>query len=269
MISIRSVTDVTTPGALLGHTKTGRPIRLQAGGSAPTGEPAAPPAPPAPPTGQPQQQPGQPPIAPPVFQPPMPAPPTTPPPAPAAQPPADPNAQVDISTLPPAVQKIITDLRAENAKTRTTAKTTAAEEAKLEIGKTIAQALGWVDPATPPDPAKLAAEVTANRAEAQVAKVQLAVFQRATSAGANPALLLDSASFLSATKGLDPAAADFGTQLDAAIKSAVEANPHFKAGQAPAAPAVGGTQMTPPPGATGQRAQGLGAAVSAAMRPPS
>ncbi|NKZ84721.1 hypothetical protein GS982_21295 [Rhodococcus hoagii] len=40
---------------------------------------------------------------------------------------------------------------------------------------------------------------------------------------------------MSAVEGLDPTAADFGTQVDAAVAAAVEANPRFRKTRTPVA----------------------------------
>jgi hypothetical protein len=91
----------------------------------------------------------------------------------------------------------------------------------------IAKALGLKTDDTPPDPAKLTEQLTAEQARAREAAVQLAVYRNASTAGANPDALLDSASFLRTIADVDPADA---TAVTNAIKAAVENNSLLKAG---------------------------------------
>lgn len=78
----------------------------------------------------------------------------------------------------------------------------------------------------PPDPVKLAEQVTAEQARAREAAVQLAVYRTAAKHGGNPDALLDSASFLRAVADLDPNDSD---AVGAAIKTAVAANARLAA----------------------------------------
>lgn len=150
-----------------------------------------------------------------------PAAPTTPPPAePAANPWAD----------PVAAEAEIKRLRQENGAARTNAKAQAAADAKNELAQTIGKALGLVKD-EPIDPAKLTESLTTAQADAKKARVELAIFRTATTAGGDPAALLDSASFLKSLDAVDP---DDSAAVTAAIQSAVTANPRL--GAAPAAP---------------------------------
>jgi hypothetical protein len=167
-------------------------------------------------------------------------------PAPVQQQPGN-AGQVDLSTLPEPVQKMIADLRTEAAGHRT--KATAAEQAQQATLDKIAVALG-LKPDEKADPAKLAEQLTASQAAARQSAVQLAVYQAASKAGANAAALLDSVGFANATKDLDPTAADFAAQVEKAIAEAVTANPLLKA--TPAGPARSGGQFTGAPGAPDQ-----------------
>lgn len=89
----------------------------------------------------------------------------------------------------------------------------------------IAKALGLKGD-EPPDPDKLASQLTSEQAEKRDAKVQLAVYRAATANGANPDALLDSQSFLTSVKDVDPADQD---KVATAIKAAVEKNPNLAA----------------------------------------
>jgi hypothetical protein len=218
----------TLPGALLGYRKDGSPIRLQAGGSvdagaagAPAPAPNAPPTPPAPAAPAPQAPtaPAQPAASAPTA-------------APAAQP-AAPASTDDLAALSPTdLAKMVRDLRNENASARTTAKQTAADEARAELAQTIGKALGLVQGDEPADPAKLTEQLTATQAQARQAAVELAVFRAAPAHQGDPNALLDSRSFLAKVADLDPTAADFAAKVDAAIKDAVSTNSKLKTAQA-------------------------------------
>ncbi|WP_018135438.1 hypothetical protein [Acaricomes phytoseiuli] len=123
-------------------------------------------------------------------------------------------------------------LRAENGKDRVNAKTQAAEEARNDLVQELGKALGLVKEG---DKQPTAEELTTSLAQANEASnaqaLQLAVFRAASKNGAHGDALLDSTSFLAAVKGLDP---NDGEKIDAAIKSAVETNPRFRAAQAAA-----------------------------------
>ena len=181
--------------------------------------PTTPPAPPAPPE----------PVAP-AAPAPVPPTPATLPPVPAATPPA-PGA--NLPDDPEALKAMIQSLRSENAKSRTDAKTSAADEARQSLAQQIGKALGLVADDAPVDPAQL---VETNRSQS----VQLAVFKAAPQ-GVKVNELLDSMSFNNAVSQLDPASPDFSSQVQEAIKAAVAANPSLKAGQAPAR---SGNQLT-------------------------
>ncbi|PTU57195.1 hypothetical protein DBB34_05460 [Sphaerisporangium cinnabarinum] len=121
-------------------------------------------------------------------------------------------------------------LRRENASARTTAKQTAADEARTALVQDLGKALGLVkDGDTAPTPEQLTEQATAARDEARVARVELAVYQRATAHQGDPAALLDSRAFLAKVADLDPTADDFGDKVDTAIKAAIDTNPKLKA----------------------------------------
>jgi len=221
----------SVPGALLGYRKNGQPIHLIAGGSG-EGE-------------------GQPPAAPaPSGQPPAPG-------APAATPPAQPQAQPgqqptqDVSQLPDWAQKIITDARAEAAKSRTGAKQTAADEARQELAAKIGKALGLTTGDDAPDPEQLTSQLTEYQTENWSVGVENLILRNAGKYGVNPDAVLDSVSFwesLGDLQGASPRDADFAAQVEASVKKLAETNPAFKA--APAGPARAGADMTggtPPP----------------------
>lgn len=177
---------------------------------------------------------------------------TPPAPAPAAAPgaPADPATPPAANALPtdvPALHAMIAGLRQENGNARTKAKTDAADEARQELAQTIGKALGLVQDDTPPDPAALAATAQAAVANANAAKVELAAYKAAGKHGADPVELLERRSIVTSLEALDPAAADFATQVDALVKKAVTDNPRLLA-QAP----VAGASSPQHPGGTGE-----------------
>jgi hypothetical protein len=188
--------------------------------------PEAPAAPPA--------APEAPPAAPPA------APPVEPTPPPAETPPAAEN----VDQLPAWAQKIIRDTRKEAGDFRTAK--TAAETQAQSILAAVAKAAGIEVPGDKPDPAKLTADLTtAQQAQADTAR-QLAIYKAATAAGADPAKLLDSNSFMTSVQGLDPTDGD---AVAAAITAAVTANQSLKAARAAGA---SGIEQT---GGTGEQGQ--------------
>lgn len=121
---------------------------------------------------------------------------------------------------PKAAEAEIERLRKENAKDRTNAKAQAAEDARKEVTQSIAKALGLVEDDAS-DPVKLTESLTASQADAKRARVELAVFRNATTAGGDPAALLDSTSFLASLADINPAD---NAAVTAAIQAAVTAN---------------------------------------------
>ncbi|HEY9372420.1 hypothetical protein [Streptomyces sp.] len=157
--------------------------------------------------------------------------------------------------------------RQEAGKARTTAKANAAEQARLEMAQTIGKALGLVQDDTPPDPAELtrtigekASRITELETTARTQAIELAAYKAAAKHGADPGALLDSRNFLTSVTGLDPAADDFTTKLDDAIKTAVENNQQLRTGQAPRR---GGGDFNGGPGASTSRPTSLGQAIAA------
>lgn len=193
--------------------------------------------------------------------PPAPAPPTPPAPTPPA--PTDPQ---DVASLPEWAQKLVGDLRKEAGDKRTAL--TQAEQQQQAILKGVAEALG-IKTDEPPDPAKLQATVaekdtalTAAQAQVRAQSIQLAAMQSALKQGVNAVALLDSRSFVDAVSKLDPAADDFTTQLDTAVKTAVDSSSLLRAGQAPPR---GGGEFPGGPGGGPQQPDNLHDAVAARL----
>lgn len=78
------------------------------------------------------------------------------------------------------------------------------------------------------DPDKLKGALTAAQRETRVTKVENAVLKRAGKHEANATLLVDSRTFMDSVADLDPAADDFTSKLDDAIKKAVADNEALK-----------------------------------------
>lgn len=111
-----------------------------------------------------------------------------------------------------------------------------------------------------PDPQQLQQSLTEKDAALRTQTIELSAFKAAPKHQADPQALLDSRSFIDAAAKLDPDGEKFTEELDALVKSTVEANPKLKASQAPA---KGGADHT---GGTGdQSAKTLEDAVTARM----
>lgn len=160
----------------------------------------------------------------------------------------------DISSLPVWAQKVIKDARGESAKDRTEAKKAAADEARAGLVQELGKALGLVkdEKDTPPDPAKLTAEIERAQAAHRETAIELAVYKGAAAHGADPAALTDSRQFLGTLAKLDPAADSFTAKVGSAIEKAVKDHPKLSAqGQAPervSGEFSGGTGDKPPTG---------------------
>ena len=213
------------PGALLGYTRSGRPIFLQAGGS--TDNP-------------PPEQDGQAPTTPPAATPPV--------PEPKAE-------QQSVKDLPEWAQKQIRELRAESAGHRT--KANAAETANQQQLDAIAEALG-LKKGTEVDPAKLKTELTQAQDAQRQSALELAVY-KAAGKDVDVSALLDSKSFERSLRDLDLSAKDFGKQLGDLIEQAVKDNDRLKL--TPAAPKRSGGDASGGPGEQQKRPTSLTDAV--------
>ena len=173
-----------------------------------------------------------------------------------------------VESLPEPIAKVIRDAREDAGKARTTAKANAANEARQSLAQEIGKALGLVTDDKPADPAELTRTITEKtsrigelEATARAQAVELAVYGAAGKHEANASALLDSRAFLKSVEGLDPAADDFTTKLDDAIRAAVDSNAQLRTGQAPRR---GGGEFPGGPGTTG-RPTSLGQAVAATL----
>ena len=155
-----------------------------------------------------------------------------------------------------AAQKIIDELRKENAGHRT-AKQTATQQAQAAQAQrdAVLKALGLTPDGTdaPLDPEALAAQVTEHQAIAWETAAENAILRVAGPAGADADALLDSNAFLDSLGdliALDPKSAEFRTKLQAHITVWLDKHPKHKA--APTVPTAarsggdhpGGTRTT-------------------------
>ncbi|MET0492911.1 MAG: hypothetical protein ABW000_07235 [Actinoplanes sp.] len=131
-----------------------------------------------------------------------------------------------VEQLPGWAQRVISDLRRENA-----AKRTGGQAGGNDQGQQSGQSSGQ-QPQGTNQAGKSDEDIQAAQATARDSVAQLSAFRAASRNGADPDALLDSLAFVEKLKTLDPAAEDFTTKLSAAIKKAVEDNPKLKAVQA-------------------------------------
>jgi soluble lytic murein transglycosylase-like protein len=139
-------------------------------------------------------------------------------------------APTKVEDLPDWAQKQIRDARAEAAENRVGK--TAAEQQQQQLLDNMAKALGLKQDDTPPDPAILQrtlsdreTRIGSLESDLQARDVELAAWRAASRQGANAVALMDSRSFVTDVGKLDPHADDFSSQLDAAVKAALESNP--------------------------------------------
>lgn len=208
-------------------------------------------------------------------------PPTTDPATPPADPPADP---APAAKQPPwgdpekfnaeKAWELIQNLRNEKGdlakQTELEGKVAELETQRQAQMDSIAKALGLKPDDTPPDPQKLAqqltdeqAKVTAAETRAAEAERQLAVFKAAPGVEANALALLDSASFLRDIAEIDPADE---AKVTEAIAAAVEKNPLFKASNTPPMPPLNGGPRTPAPTRAGSLEEAIAARFSSNTR---
>lgn len=145
--------------------------------------------------------------------------PGTPAQTPAAKPAEAPKASEwdgKVETLPPAAQKIITDLRKDAGDERVAKKTLDAIQKALNPDAKAGEK---------PDAEKLTKALAERDADAKQAKTELAVYKLAPKAGADADALIDSRGFLAKIADLDPTDT---AAITKAIADAVKDNPKLK-----------------------------------------
>lgn len=137
-----------------------------------------------------------------------------------------------------------TRLRAEEQARQVDQAARATDAAELQqLKDQMAKVAAVFNPEQPPDPAKLAEQLTqtqtdaARKAAEDAAKIRdltirAALPQAAAKATADLTQLGDSVSFMSTVAKLDPASATFAADLESAVSEAVAANPRLKIAQA-------------------------------------
>lgn len=193
--------------------------------------------------------------------------PTPPSSAPAPDAPASPDIsgwmdgktpELTVENAAKVIAAIRADYKAERARLRDGGQS-AAEKARADLAQEIGRAIGLVKADEPADPAALTKQLATTAAEAQQAKVALAVFRVADSAGADPVALLDSATFLAKAGDLNPADTD---AIAAAIADAVAANPRLAAATTAVTP---GMKPNPAQGRSASPTQTLAERIAAAQ----
>jgi hypothetical protein len=159
--------------------------------------------------------------------------------------PAGPVDERPLDQFDPEIRGYIERLRKENGDNRVKAKTAedAATQQMQGFLDKMAAAFGLTAEETAEIPPEVKAEQLAEQLGAaqndhRAALVELAVWKGAAAHDADPGRLTDSRRFINAVSKLDPTAADFETQLTAAIGAAVTADQSLKRtpGPAPASP---------------------------------
>ncbi|MGW8702842.1 hypothetical protein ACWGOK_39055 [Streptomyces eurythermus] len=222
--------------------------------SSTTQDPSSQPAVPQPPEGTP---------APTPPEPAAPAQPATPA-EPATEPTAEPKAKApkfEGEFDPTKFERLVENLRGdvEKEKSKREAAEQKAAEQQADLMKKVAAAFGLdTGEEKPPTPEELTQQLTDAQARtkefedaARQTQVELAVYKSAGKHGGDPDALLDSRGFANAIAKLDPASDTFTTDVEKAVKQAVEANP--KLGVKPSEPAkptvpAGGAPMNGAPG---------------------
>lgn len=128
------------------------------------------------------------------------------------------------------IEQLQREAASANGKARDNAREQAAKEAREQLVQDLGKTLGLVedDADKAPDADALTEQVKAERAEANQAKTELAVFRAAGQHNADVNALLDSRAFLATLEGIDPTDTD---KVSDAIKAAVADNPKLKSHQ--------------------------------------
>jgi hypothetical protein len=245
----------TTPGAIIGYRKSGKPIRLIAGGApeggeggdaaAAGGDGGQAGAPQSQGEGEPQGG-GNSAVPDPLAV------------AKAAEQKVNPDA-IKVDQLPDWAQKIVRDARKEAGDYRAQLK---AAQVRVELAQQIGKALGLVadEQAEKLTPEQVIEKLTAEKEQTakerdeerdrhRRALVHLAVHRQGAKMGADSDALLDSRSFMKKTRDLDPDTDDFSTALGEIIQLALDEHPKYKAGSLAGPPTRSGGEFAGGPGA--------------------
>jgi hypothetical protein len=259
----------TSPGAILGYLRNGKPVRLIAGGSESAPEPPAngDPAAVTPPD-SPQQQPA-------ATELPAAA------PEPSQQQPPQAGGQQPgtVDDLPGWAQKLIRETRTEAAAHRTKlkeltdAQTAADTERQRQMDK-VAEAFGLKPGEVTPEQIAAERDAAQERARAATATarttaIELAAFRAAAALQADPNKVLDSRAFVATLDGLDPADPAFAALVSDRVAAALEVNPAWRVTPVPAlVPALVPQQVPVPAQVPGQPPYAPAFAQQPYMAPP-
>lgn len=175
--------------------------------------------------------------------------PAAPPAAPAA-PPAPAPVAFDPNTLSPEAKAYIeAEKRKADERARTGTRDNAAKQARDELAKTLAEALGLTPKEA--DPAALAKEIETLKARNVELAQDKAISDAARAASADADLVGALLARQGKLKGLDPDAADFAAKVKTLVDETVVANPRLKLDTPPLTPPPGGSAPVAPVGGNG------------------
>lgn len=141
----------------------------------------------------------------------------------------------NVDSLPPPVAKVIRDARKDSASARTTAKATAAQDARNELVSQFAEVLGLAkgEGDAPPDPKALTEHLQRAQSENVQTQLELRVYKAAGKVGIGAAdveRLLDSRAFSEEIDNLDVSnLAEFDTAVTELIKGRMANQPQATA----------------------------------------
>lgn len=150
----------------------------------------------------------------------------------------------DVNALPDWAQKLIREARADAAKSRTTAKQTAAEEARKAAYAEIAKKLGLTNEGEEVSQEEMDARLVQAQQEAFQSRVESQMTRLATRLGFDADAAMDSNRFMDDLAAaldekddnspehianLDPRSSAFAAELERALTSVLDKHPRFKA----------------------------------------
>ena len=144
-----------------------------------------------------------------------------------------------IDSFPEEAQRMIRELRSENAKTRVNAKESAAEEAReaarTELTKEFGKLLGYEsgDEDETPTVDDLTSQLTSEREATRSAILELEIYKAAGEHKLDPEALLDSRKFMEEIAELDPSGKDFSDSVSSILDSAAKSGRYKTLGQVP------------------------------------
>lgn len=145
-----------------------------------------------------------------------------------------------IDQFPEEAQRMIRDLRNENARSRVQSRDQAAqaarEEARTELVKEFGKLLGYESEGEgdqAPSVEDLSSQLTQERDTSKSAILELEIYKAAGSENLDPNALLDSRNFMRQVENLDPSGKDFKDSLTSILKDAAKDTRFVAPGQVP------------------------------------